>query len=190
MASSIAVSPLQVVEASAETSWSALVPATYDIVWSLVVFVVIALFFWKFVIPAFTRILAEREEQIEGGLRKAELAQAEAATKQAEHEELLKQARVEAGEIREQARAEAEAIRAEKKAELQAELDRQTAAAKAQIEAERQAAIVSLRSEVGSLAVGLASGVVGESLQDDRRSQALVDRFLSDLEQQKAGAPS
>lgn len=169
-------------------AYNVLLPPIYDIVWSLVVFIVIALFFWKFVIPAFTKILAEREEKIEGGLKKAELAQAEAASKQAEHEELLKGARAEAAEIREQARVEADAIRAEKKAELQAELDRQTANAKAQIEAERQAAIVSLRSEVGSLAVGLASGVVGESLQDDQRSNALVDRFLADLENdQKAG---
>lgn len=176
------------VNLAADEAFNPLIPAVYDIVWSLVVFIVIALFFWKFVIPAFTKILNEREAKIEGGLKLAEEAQAEAASKQAEHEELLKEARVEAGQIREQARAEAETIRAEKKAELQAELDRQTANAKAQIEAERQAAIVSLRSEVGSLAVGLASGVVGESLKDDQRSNALVDRFLADLDNdQKAG---
>lgn len=176
------------VNLAAEEGYNPLFPPVYDIVWSLVVFIVIALFFWKFVIPAFTKILNEREAKIEGGLKRAEEAQAEAASMQAEHEELLKEARVEAGQIREQARAEAETIRAEKKAELQNELDRQTAAAKAQIEAERQAAIVSLRSEVGSLAVGLASGVVGESLKDDQRSNALVDRFLADLaDDQKAG---
>ncbi|GGA58949.1 ATP synthase subunit b [Pseudoclavibacter endophyticus] len=176
------------VAAAEESDFNVLVPPLYDIVWSLVVFIVIALFFWKFVIPMFTKVINEREEKIEGGLKKAEQAQAEAANKQAEHEELLKEARAEAAGIREQARAEAEAIRAEKKAELQAELDRQTATAKAQIEAERQAAVVSLRSEVGSLAVGLASGVVGESLKDDQRANALVDRFLADLDNdQKAG---
>lgn len=165
-----------------EGGFSVLVPAVYDIVWSLVVFVVIALFFWKFVIPQFRKVLDQREEQIEGGIRKAEEAQKEAASSKAEHEELLKAARVEAAEIRDQARVEADQIRAERKAELQAELDRQTATAKAQIEAERQAAIVSLRSEVGTLAVNLASGVVGESLTDDARSSALVDRFLADLD--------
>ena len=51
-----------------------------------------------------------------------------------------------------------------------------------QIDAERAAALVSLRSEVGSLALDLASGVIGESLNDDKRSSALVDRFLADLE--------
>lgn len=171
-----------------EDSFNVLIPALYDIVWSLVVFIVIGLFFWRFVIPMFTKVLNEREEKIEGGLKKAEQAQADAANLQAEHEQLVKEARAEAAQIREQARVEADAIRVEKKHELQSELDRQTATAKAQIEAERQAAIVSLRSEVGSLAVGLASGVVGESLKDDQRANALVDRFLADLDNdQKAG---
>jgi len=67
-----------------------------------------------------------------------------------------------------------------------------TAAAQAQIEAERQSALVSLRGEVGSLAIDLASGVVGEVLTDDKKAQAIVDRFLADLESsekaQKAGS--
>ncbi|CAG7845317.1 ATP synthase subunit b [Pseudoclavibacter triregionum] len=162
--------------------FSVLVPAVYDIVWSLVVFLVIALFFWKFVIPTFTKTLAEREEKIEGGIKRAELAQAEADRSKADQERLLMEARQEANEIREAARAEGDQIKAEKKAETQAELDRMIAAAKAQIEAERQSALVSLRSEVGQLAVSLASGVVGEDLAKDGRQHAVVDRFLADLE--------
>ena len=57
-----------------------------------------------------------------------------------------------------------------------------TASAQAQIEAERQSALVSLRSEVGTIAIDLASGVVGESLSDDAKAKAVVDRFLADLE--------
>ena len=51
-----------------------------------------------------------------------------------------------------------------------------------QIEAERAAALVSLRAEVGTLALDLASGVIGVSLSDDKKASALVDRFLADLE--------
>jgi F-type H+-transporting ATPase subunit b len=36
---------------------------------------------------------------------------------------------------------------------------------------------------VGSLAIDLASGVIGESLSDDKRATAIVDRFLAELEQ-------
>lgn len=173
---------ISIAEGETAGGFNVLVPAVYDVVWSLVVFLVIALFFWKWVIPAFTKTLAEREEKIEGGIKRAELAQAEADRQRDERERLLVEARTEANEIRDQARVDAERIRAEKKDELAGELDRMTSAAKAQIEAERQSALVSLRSDVGQLAVSLAGGVVGENLQDDTRQRAIVDRMLADLE--------
>lgn len=165
---------------------SLLVPAVYDIVWSLVVFVVLLLFFWKFVLPQLNKVLEERASKIEGGIEKAAAVQAEADARKEEYVQLLAEARTEAAEIREKARAEGESIKAEKKQETQNELDRMTKSAKDQIEAERQSAIVSLRQEVGTLAIDLASGVVGENLSDDQRSSVYVDRFLSELDQ-KAG---
>jgi F-type H+-transporting ATPase subunit b len=91
-------------------------------------------------------------------------------------------ARAEAARIREQARADGQAILAELKEQAQAESARIVANAQTQIEAERSAALVSLRSEVGSLALDLASGVIGETLSDDKKAAAVVDRFLADLE--------
>ena len=63
-----------------------------------------------------------------------------------------------------------------------------TAAAQTQIEAERQSALVSLRSEVGTLALDLAGGVIGESLSDDAKAKGVVDRFLADLEKAESTA--
>ena len=57
-----------------------------------------------------------------------------------------------------------------------------TASAHAQIEAERQSTLVQLRSEVGTLAFDLAGNVIGETLTDDARANAVVDRFLAELE--------
>ena len=67
-------------------------------------------------------------------------------------------------------------------AEAAIDAERVKANAQVAIEADRQAALVSLRSEVGSLAIDLASNVIGESLTDDQKATALVDRFLADLE--------
>ena len=69
-----------------------------------------------------------------------------------------------------------------------AEQARITHAAQAQIEAERQSAAVSLRKDVGSLAIDLASGVVGVTLADDQKASALVDRFLAELEASEKAA--
>jgi F-type H+-transporting ATPase subunit b len=171
-----------VITAAAEETHNPLIPAVYDIIWSLVCFAIIfGVFFWK-VLPAIRKTLDERSEIIEGGIAKAENAQAEAAAALAEYNARLTEARAEAGRIREQARADGQRILADLKQQASIEAARITTNAQAQIEAERQAALVSLRSEVGSLAIDLASGVIGESLNDDRRSAALVDRFLADLE--------
>jgi F-type H+-transporting ATPase subunit b len=51
-----------------------------------------------------------------------------------------------------------------------------------QMEAQRAAALASLRRDVGSLALDLASRVVGEALADDDRARATVDRFLIELD--------
>jgi F-type H+-transporting ATPase subunit b len=159
-----------------------LLPATYDIVWSGVIFVALLIVVWRFVVPRLNAALDARADAIEGGLKRAEQAQAEAAATKGEYESQLAEARAEAGRIREQARVEGAAIVAEARETAQAEAARIAANAQVQIEAERAAALVSLRAEVGSLALDLASGVIGEALTDDKKSTALVDRFLADLE--------
>lgn len=159
-----------------------LIPATYDIVWSAVCFIIILFVFWKKVLPSIKKLLDERAEVIEGGIARAENAQAEAAAQLEKYNELLKEARSEAGKIREQARLDGTKILSELKEQASAEAARITTAATAQIEAERQSALVSLRAEVGSLALDLASGVIGQSLSDDKKAASLVDTFLADLE--------
>jgi F-type H+-transporting ATPase subunit b len=159
-----------------------LIPEIYDIIWSIVPFVIILFLFWKIVLPAMRKTLDARAELIEGGIKKAENAQAEADAALEEYKKQLAEARAEAARIREQARIDGTAIITELKEQATVEAARVTASAKAQIEAERQSAILSLRSEVGSLAIDLASGVIGESLSDDAKASAVVDRFLAELE--------
>lgn len=159
-----------------------LLPAVYDIIWSAVCFAIILIFFvWKF-LPAIKKTLDARAEAIEGGIKKAEIAQAEAAAALAQYQDQLAEGRAEAAKIREQARADGGKIIAELKEQATIEAARIAAAAQAQIEAERQAAVTSLRAEVGTLAIDLASGVIGQSLSDDKKASALVDQFLADLE--------
>ncbi|WP_235523286.1 F0F1 ATP synthase subunit B [Cellulomonas sp. Root485] len=159
-----------------------LLPHTYDIVWSLVIVVIIAVVFIKYALPKFQAVLDERAEKIEGGLQHAEAAQAEAAELRAEYEQQLADARTEAARIKEAARAEGGAIVTELKAKAAAEAARTVETAQRQIEAERQQAAVSLRNDVGALATELASKIVGESLEDTARQSRVVDRFLAELE--------
>lgn len=174
--------------AAEEGTKNPLLPAAYDILWSSVVFVILLTFFWFKVLPNFKKTLDARTEAIEGRLAAAEKAQAEAAAKTANIEAAQAEARAEAAKIRDEARAEGAAILAELKEQAASEAARLTATAKAQIEAERQAALISLRAEVGTLAIDLASSVVGASLKNDKVAAGVVDQFLADLEaSDKAG---
>lgn len=161
-----------------------ILPASFDILWSAVIFlVIVAVFMWK-ILPRLQKVLDERAETIEGGILKAEQAQAEAAAALEEYTEQLTDARAEAARIREDARAEAGQIASETRQKASEDAQRLVETAKKQIEAERQQAIVSLRGEVGELAAELASRIVGEALTDDARQQRIIDSFLDDLEAQ------
>lgn len=163
-----------------------LIPAVYDIVWSAVCFVVILFVFWRVVLPRMKTLLDKRAAAIEGNIAKADEAQRKAEAALEEYTAQLAEARKEAGEIREAAREDGKKIVAEAKDAATAEAARVTATARTQIEAERQTAFVSLRGEVGTLALDLAGGVIGATLSDDQKAQAVVDRFLAELEAETA----
>lgn len=167
--------------AAAEGGHNPLIPAPADLIWASLCFLVILFFFWKIGLPRFTRMLDERAQAIEGNIAKAEQAEEKAEAALEQYTAQLAEARAEAAQIREQARADGKNILAELREQASVEAARITTHAQAQIESERKAAVVSLRNEVGSLAISLASGVIGESLTDDAKASAIVDRFLAEL---------
>jgi F-type H+-transporting ATPase subunit b len=168
-----------------------IIPHPGELIFGLVAF---AILYWVVatkVVPRLETIYAERAAAIEGGIKKAEQAQAEASAALEEYRSQLADARAEAGRIRQQAQEEGAQIVAELRRRAQDEADRILTAAQQQIQAEHQQAMVQLRSEVGDLAVRLASQIVGESLENEARQSGVVDRFLDNLEAaEPAGAGS
>lgn len=165
-----------------ESSFNPILPTNYDLLWSFVIFVTIVLVFQRMLLPKLQKVLDERAELIQGGISKAEHAQAEAAAALEEYTAQLRDARTEAAKIREDARHEAAQIVADGREKAVHDAERISENAIKQIDAERQQAVVSLRTEIGSLATELASRIVGESLADDARQQRLIDGFLDELE--------
>jgi F-type H+-transporting ATPase subunit b len=165
-----------------------LVPQVPDLIYGSIVFIAVLVVFIVFVLPRLNSMLDARRDAIEGGIKRAEEAQADAQEALEKYNAQLAEGRAEAGRIRDQAREDAKAIRAELVEAANAEAARITSSARAAIESERQSALISLRAEVGSLAIDLASGVIGESLNNDKRSNDIVDRFLAELEASEAAA--
>ncbi|MEU9831088.1 F0F1 ATP synthase subunit B [Streptosporangium sp. NPDC048047] len=163
-----------------------LIPHTYELVVGAFAFFVVVLVVGKILTPRIQKTLAERTEAIEGGIQKAQDAQAEAQALLQQYKDQLAEARHEASRLREEAREQGAQIKAELREEAQAEARRLVEAAHAQIEADRQQAFAQLRNEIGRLSVELATRIVGESLEDEARRRRTVDRFLEELESSNA----
>jgi F-type H+-transporting ATPase subunit b len=159
-----------------------LLPSGAELVIGTICFVLVFGILGKFLLPRLMKMLAERTEQIEGGLARAEKEQEQAQQVLEEYKQQLADARHEAARMREEAREQGAQIIAEMRQQAEAEARRITESAQAQIESERQQALASLKAEVGTLATELASRIVGESLSDQALQSRMVDRFLDELE--------
>lgn len=165
------------------------IPKTYDIFWSLVILIILAVFFGKYFMPKFQAIFDERAAKIQGGMEKAKKAQEAANQAKKSYENQLNQARVEASKIRDDARAEASHIVADARTRAQSEADQITANAQRSIESQQQQALVSLQSEIGTLAAALAGKILGTQLKDDSVQASMIDSIIADAGQQDAGKP-
>jgi F-type H+-transporting ATPase subunit b len=161
-----------------------LVPSAPELITGLIAFFIVFGLLAKMLMPRIQKTLADRTDAIEGGIKRAEEAQAEAGRVLEQYRAQLAEARHEAARLREEAREQGAQIKAELREQGEAERQRLIDAASAQIEADKRQALISLRAEIGSLSVELASRVVGESLEDEARQRRIVDRFLAQLEEQ------
>ncbi|WP_262284744.1 F0F1 ATP synthase subunit B [Micromonospora sp. MA102] len=165
-----------------EAAHNPIIPAWEEIVVGGIAFIVLCFVLMKFVFPRMEQTFQARVDAIEGGIKRAEAAQAEANQLLEQYRAQLAEARTDAAKIRDDARADAEGIRQDILAKAREESDRIIAAGKEQLAAERATIVRELRTEVGTIAVDLASKIVGESLVDEARRKGTVDRFLSGLE--------
>jgi F-type H+-transporting ATPase subunit b len=170
--------------ADSTTAQNPLLPSWPEFIIGTICFAIVFGVLGKMLLPRLLKMLEEREDAIQGGINRADEAQAEAQAVLAQYRAQLEDAKHESSRMREEAREQGAQIIAEMRERAEAEARRITEAAQAQIDAERQQALISLRAEVGTLATELASRIVGESLTDQARQSRMVDRFLDGLDAQ------
>ena len=79
---------------AAEEGNNILLPDVWEIVVALLGFFILLYIVWKYIVPAFEKIYQDRTEAIEGGLKKAEKAQAEANAMMADYQQQLQDAAI------------------------------------------------------------------------------------------------
>ena len=122
-----------------------LIPTLPELIIGLICFVVVFGVLGKMLLPRIIKTLNEREDAIQGGINRADEAQAEAAQLLEQYRAQLADARQEAARIREEAREQGAAIIADMRKQAQEESERILRHGRAQLEAERSQAVQSLR---------------------------------------------
>jgi F-type H+-transporting ATPase subunit b len=165
----------------AESSTKLVLPATNELIWGTVAFVLFLLVLWRAgVWKRLGQAMDDRTSRIKSDLEKAEETRKEAERLRAEREEQLRQAREDSRKITEEAREAAELTRRDAQRKAQEDAERILQGARRDIDAERERARRELQREVGVLAVQVAERIVGASLDGDRQLE-LVDGYIEEL---------
>jgi F-type H+-transporting ATPase subunit b len=165
------------VELTAEGSAALFQINLFWVIVSALNFIVFFAILWTFAFKPVTKMLADRKDRIEQGLKDAEQARRDRENAEAERVAALTEARREANEILARAQKIAQETRDADIAATKEELERLRVRAAAEIEAEKTRAIAEVRAEVADLALLAAGRVVGETMTDERQRR-LVEEFL------------
>lgn len=175
---------------SGHSDENVLVPPLSELLIGTLAFgLLVAFFFWK-IRPQIQKTYEQRTERIEGGIARAEAAQAEAQALLEQYRAQLNEARSEAARIREEAHSQGRSIVEELRTEAQREVAEIKERADAQLAADRAQIVAQVRREIGEIAVDLASKIVGYELASDAAQNRLIDDFIAELDGSAEGAGS
>jgi F-type H+-transporting ATPase subunit b len=159
---------------------SPILPATNELIWGGLSFVVLLVLLSKFAFPALKKGMEDRTERIRKDLDEAEGAKTEADRIREDYARQLADAKSEAARIIEEARQAADAVRRDltQRAEQEAAELRQRNAE--QLEAERGRIMSELRGQVSALAIELAEKVVEANLDQDANTR-LIESYIQQV---------
>lgn len=168
----------EVVRLTAEEAEGALFQVNlFQVIIAAANFLLFLAIIWTFAFRPVSKMLADRKERIEQGLKDAEQARRDRENAETERVATLTEARREANDILARAQKVAQETRDADIAATKDELERMRVRATAEIEAEKVRAISDVRAEVADLALHAAGRVVGETMSSERERR-LVEEFI------------
>jgi F-type H+-transporting ATPase subunit b len=155
----------------------------------LMAFIIVLGVLWRYVVPPVQQAMTARQEMARKLVRDSEEAKHLLEQAQTAYTAAMADARREAARLRATAQEQRREIVEGASAEAEARAAEIITRGQARLGAERGQAIRQLKTELGTVAVDLAERILGEALASDQRQQRLIERFLSELEDEPdAGA--
>ena len=158
-----------------------LMPSTGLLFWMTIVFLCVLAILWKWGFPAITKMVRDRQDYINGSLKKAHEANEKLANIQKEGESILQEAREKQAAVLKEAAATRDAIVAKAADEAKEKGAELINDAKAEIEQEKQQAIREIRAQVAEFSVKIAEKIVREKLSSDDKQMELIDKLLDEV---------
>jgi F-type H+-transporting ATPase subunit b len=154
---------------------SIVTPATPELIWGSLAFLIVLGVLVKFAFPTLKKTLKDRQDKIREDLEGAESAKAEAERERDDYRQKIQDSRQEAVEILEAARGDAERVRADIIARAETE-----ARANDDIRLATERAQADLQASVKDLSIELAEKVVEHNLDADTQ-RALIDSYIAQV---------
>jgi F-type H+-transporting ATPase subunit b len=165
---------------------SPILPATNELVWGVISFVVLFAALGKFAYPAVKSAMEARTNKIRDSLDEAEKVRTEAQTILEDYQRQLADARNEANRIIEEARQTADQLRQDLMQRAEQEATELRQRVQEELAATQERMLAELRSQIRDLAIGAAEKVIERNLDRDT-NLALVDSFIEQLTSGRTG---
>jgi F-type H+-transporting ATPase subunit b len=146
-----------------------------NVFWTVLIFAIVLFVLGKFAWGPILERLQAREDFIHDALAKADKAQTAAEAQFKEYEAKLAQARAEATAIVEEGRRDAEVVKQKIETDAREEAQTMLTRAKREIEIARDTAIKELYGVAGRLAVGVASKIIDQQLNEADHERLIAD---------------
>lgn len=148
--------------------------------WLALCFVILLGFMYKFAVPAITKGLDERANQIKDDLKAAEDLKNQAIELLEQYNAKLEKANTEANLVMQEAKDNAKEIAAKKSKELEVLLKDKSDAAERQIDTAKNKAIAELKSEAHTLVIAATEKLVLDTV-DTKKAKELTKKACEDL---------
>jgi F-type H+-transporting ATPase subunit b len=157
-----------------------ILPATNEIVWGGLAFLVLLLVMWKYALPPVRNMMKQREDRIRDDLERAEQARTEGEGELANYRRQVADARNEAARIIEEARQSADEVKRQIQSQAEADAGDIRARAQEDIRLATERAQADLQGRVAELSIELAEKIVERNLDRDTQL-ALVESYIGQV---------
>ena len=149
--------------------------------WTTVCFVIFWTLAGKFAFKPIVKAIKSREDSIDSALASAQKAKEEMLQLQADNQEAVRKAQLEASEILKEARALKASIESNAQTKAKEDANKIIAEARAEIQKQKESALLEVKQEVGKMAVQIAEKILNKELANSKEQQDLISDLVNKL---------